>query len=219
MLLPLSCFMGDYRKGVDYRDGGEITIDDPGRPLSLLDEWIEEARGRGLVEPNAMNVATVDSSGAPRSRMVLLKMVDGDEIGFFTNLESDKSLEIAKCSSVAVTMWWPEMERQVRMEGIASQMGRSQVEEYHHSRSRKSRIGAWASQQSREMDSKNDLRKRFEEFESKFEGDEVPLPPHWGGFRIAVKRVEYWSGRPSRLHERIVLEREEQSWSQRRLYP
>lgn len=111
------------------------------------------------------------------------------------------------------------MERQVRMEGIASQMERSQVEEYHHSRSRKSRIGAWASQQSREMDSKNDLRKRFEEFESKFEGDEVPLPPHWGGFRIAVKRVEYWSGRPSRLHERIVLEREEQSWSQRRLYP
>jgi len=211
--------MGDYRKGVDYRDGGEITIDDPGNPLSLLEVWIEEARGRGLVEPNAMSVATVDSSGAPRSRMVLLKMVEGDEIGFFTNLESDKSLEIANCNSVAVTMWWPEMERQVRMEGIASQMERSQVEEYHHSRSRKSRIGAWASQQSREMDSKNDLRKRFEEFESKFEGDEVPLPPHWGGFRIAVKRVEYWSGRPSRLHERIVLEREEQSWSQRRLYP
>ena len=200
--------MGDYRKGVDYRDGGEITIDDPGRPLSLLDEWIEEARGRGLVEPNAMNLATVDSSGAPRSRMVLLKMVDGDEIGFFTNLESDKSLEIAKCSSVAVTMWWPEMERQVRMEGTASQMDRSQVEEYHHSRSRKSRIGAWASAQSREMDSKDDLRKRFEEFESKFEGEEVPLPPHWGGFRITVNRVEYWSGRPSRLHERIVLERE-----------
>ena len=111
------------------------------------------------------------------------------------------------------------MERQVRMEGIASQMGRAQIEDYHHSRSRKSRIGAWASSQSREMDSEDDLRKRFEEFESKFEGDEVPLPPHWGGFRIAVKRVEYWSGRPSRLHERIVLEREGQSWSQRRLYP
>ena len=219
MLLPLSWSMGDYRKGVDYRDGGEITIDDPGRPLSLLDEWIEEARGRGLVEPNAMNVATVDLSGAPRSRMVLLKMVDGDEIGFFTNLESDKSLEIAKCNSVAVTMWWPEMERQVRMEGIASQMDRSQVEEYHHSRSRKSRIGAWASAQSREMDSKDDLRKRFEEFEAKFEGEEVPLPPHWGGFRITVNRVEYWSGRPSRLHERIVLERESETWSQKRLYP
>ena len=87
MLLPLSLTMGDYRKGVDYRDGGEITIDDPGNPLSLLEVWIEEARGRGLVEPNAMSVATVDSSGAPRSRMVLLKMVEGDEIGFFTNLE------------------------------------------------------------------------------------------------------------------------------------
>ena len=219
MLLLLSWFMGDYRKGVDYRDGGEIKIADPSRPLSLLDEWIEEARGRGLVEPNAMSVATVDTSGAPRSRMVLLKMVEGDEIGFFTNLESDKSLEIANLNSVAVNMWWPEMERQVRMEGIAYQMERSQVEEYHHSRSRKSRIGAWASEQSREMDSKDDLGKRFEEFESKFEWGEVPLPPYWGGFRITVNRVEYWSGRPSRLHERIVLEREGDSWSQRRLYP
>ena len=211
--------MGDYRKGVDYRDGGEIKIDDPGQPLSLLDSWISEAKERGLVEPNAMSISTVSPSGSPRSRMVLLKMVEGDEIGFFTNLESDKSLEIARCDSVAVTMWWPEMERQVRMEGTAYQMERSQVEEYHHSRSRKSRIGAWASAQSREMDSKDDLRQRFEEFESKFEGSEVPLPPHWGGFRITVNRVEYWSGRPSRLHERIVLERGSDEWSQKRLYP
>ena len=166
-----------------------------------------------------MSISTVTPSGSPRSRMVLLKMVEGDEIGFFTNLESDKSLEIAGCDSVAATMWWPEMERQVRMEGNAYHMERSQVEDYHHSRSRKSRIGAWASSQSREMDSKDDLRKRFEEFESKFEGDEVPLPPHWGGFRITVNRVEYWSGRPSRLHERIVLERHGEEWSQRRLYP
>ena len=219
MLLPLSWSMGDYRKGFDYRDGGEIKIDDPGQPLSLLDSWISEAKERGLVEPNAMSISTVSPSGSPRSRMVLLKMVEGDEIGFFTNLESDKSLEIAGCDSVAVTMWWPEMERQVRMEGTADQMGRSQVEEYHHSRSRKSRIGAWASAQSREMDSKDDLRQRFEEFESKFEGSEVPLPPHWGGFRITVNRVEYWSGRPSRLHERIVLERGSDAWSQKRLYP
>ena len=219
MLPPASRYMGDYRKGVDYRDGGEIKIDDLGKPLSLLDSWISEAKERGLVEPNAMSISTVSPSGSPRSRMVLLKMVEGDEIGFFTNLESDKSLEIAGCDSVAVTMWWPEMERQVRMEGNAYQMERSQVEDYHNSRSRKSRIGAWASSQSREMDSKDDLRKRFEEFESKFEGGEVPLPPHWGGFRITVTRVEYWSGRPSRLHERIVLERHGEEWSQRLLYP
>jgi pyridoxine/pyridoxamine 5'-phosphate oxidase len=154
--------MGDYRKGVDYRDGGEIKIADPSKPLSLLDEWIEEARGRGLVEPNAMSVATVDTSGAPRSRMVLLKMVEGDEIGFFTNLESDKSLEIANCNSVAVNMWWPEMERQVRMEGIAYQMERSQVEEYHHSRSRKSRIGATLARGSRSSSrSSREERSRF----------------------------------------------------------
>ena len=211
--------MGDYRRGVDYRDGGEIKIDDPSQPLSLLDSWISEAKERGLVEPNAMSISTVTPSGTPRSRMVLLKMVEGDEIGFFTNLESDKSLEIARCDSVAVTMWWPEMERQVRIEGTAYQMERSQVEDYHHSRSRKSRIGAWASSQSREMDSKDDLRRRFEEFEAKFEGGEGPLPPHWGGFRIRCNRVEYWSGRPSRLYERIVLERGRDAWSQRRLYP
>ena len=165
---------GRLQEGRRLQGRGEIKIDDPGQPLSLLDSWISEAKERGLVEPNAMSISTVSPSGSPRSRMVLLKMVEGDEIGFFTNLESDKSLEIAGCDSVAVTMWWPEMERQVRMEGTAYQMERSQVEEYHHSRSRKSRIGAWASAQSREMDSKDDLRSRFEEFESKFEGSRSP---------------------------------------------
>ena len=204
---------------IEYRDGGEIIVEVSEEPLSLLSRWIQEARERGVVEPNSMSLATVDESGSPRSRMVLLKFLEGEEVGFFTNMESDKALEIQSTPEVSATIWWPEMERQVRMEGIASQMGRAQVEGYHHSRSRKSRIGAWASSQSREMGSKDDLRKRFEEFESSFEGDEVPLPPHWGGFRITVNRVEYWSGRPSRLHERIVLERHGEEWSQRRLYP
>ena len=209
--------MENQRK--EYRDGGEIAIPDPAQPLEVLSEWLEEAKSSGVTEPNAMSLATVDSEGRPHNRMVLLKHLQEETIGFFTNLESDKSVQIESCDSVAVVIWWPEMERQVRMEGNAYQMERSQVEDYHHSRSRKSRIGAWASSQSREMDSKDDLRKRFEEFESKFEGEEVPLPPHWGGFRITVHRVEYWSGRPSRLHERIVLERQGEEWSQRRLYP
>ncbi len=125
----------------DYRDGGEISIEDPSKPLSLLDTWIEEARDKGLVEPNAMSLATVDPSGAPRGRMVLLKILEGEEIGFFTNLESDKSVEIAHCDSVAATMWWPQMERQVRMEGVAYEMDRKRVEEYHMSRARKARSG------------------------------------------------------------------------------
>ena len=203
----------------DYRDGGEISIEDPGKPLSLLVKWIKEAKESGVVEPNAMSLATVDSSGAPRGRMVLLKFLEGEEIGFFTNLESDKAVEILDCGSVAATMWWPQMERQVRMEGTAYQMDRSQVQDYHLSRARNSRIAAWASDQSSQMESKDDLSRRFAEFESKFDGEEVPLPPYWGGFRITVNRVEYWSGRPNRLHERIALERDGDSWSQRRLYP
>ena len=203
----------------DYRDGGEISIEDPGKPLSLLVKWIKEAKESGVVEPNAMSLATVDSSGAPRGRMVLLKFLEGEEIGFFTNLESDKAVEILDCGSVAATMWWPQMERQVRMEGTAYQMDRSQVQDYHLSRARNSRIAAWASDQSSQMESKDDLSRRFAEFESKFDGEEVPLPPYWGGFRITVNRVEYWSGRPNRLHERIALERDGDSWSQSRLYP
>ena len=204
---------------IEYRDGGEITVEDPKEPLSLLSRWIQEARERGVVEPNSMSLATVDESGSPRSRMVLLKFLEGEEVGFFTNMESDKALEIQSTPEVSATIWWPEMERQVRIEGSAYEMKRSQVEEYHSSRPRDSRIAAWASDQSRPLESREDLLRKFEEMECDFEGTEVPLPPFWGGFRIIVNRVEYWSGRPSRLHERVVLTRSGDSWSQSRLYP
>tara|TARA_B100001996_G_scaffold99655_1_gene74650 strand:+ start:2709 stop:3338 length:630 start_codon:yes stop_codon:yes gene_type:complete len=209
--------MGGDRK--EYRDGGEIVVEDPNEPLKLLSSWIQEAREKGLVEPNAMTLATVDESGTPRSRMVLLKFLEGEEIGFFTNTESDKSMEIKSTPAVSATIWWPEMERQVRIEGSAYEMKRSQVEEYHSSRPRKSRIAAWASNQSRPLESREELLRKFEEMECEFEGTEVPLPPFWGGFRIVVDRIEYWSGRPSRLHERVVLKRTDESWSMSRLYP
>ena len=209
--------MGGDRK--EYRDGGEIVVEDPNEPLKLLSSWIQEAREKGLVEPNAMTLATVDESGTPRSRMVLLKFLEGEEIGFFTNTESDKSMEIKSTPAVSATIWWPEMERQVRIEGSAYEMKRSQVEEYHSSRPRKSRIAAWASNQSRPLESRAELLRKFEEMECEFEGTEVPLPPFWGGFRIVVDRIEYWSGRPSRLHDRVVLTRTDESWSMSRLYP
>ena len=204
---------------IDYRDGGEISIEDPNEPLSLLSKWIQDAREKGVIEPNAISLATVDESGAPRNRVVLLKFLEGEEVGFFTNLESDKSIEIQQTPTVSATIWWPEMERQVRIEGTAREMERSQVEEYYSSRPRKSRIGAWASDQSRTLESRDDLLRKYEEMECEFEGTEVPLPPFWGGYRIAVDRIEYWSGRPSRLHERVVLTKTGDSWSERRLYP
>ena len=130
--------MENQRK--EYRDGGEITIPDPARPLEVLSEWLEEAKSSGVTEPNAMSLATVDSEGRPHNRMVLLKHLQEETIGFFTNLESDKSLQIDQCDSVAVVIWWPEMERQVRIEGKASEMPREAVGLYHSKRPRKSRI-------------------------------------------------------------------------------
>ena len=203
----------------EYRDGGEISIADPQVPLRLLSEWLVAAREAGEIEVNAMSLATVDSQGNPRNRMVLLKHLEDEEIGFFTNIESDKADEISSCNSVAATIWWPKMERQVRIEGVASLMDRDMVEEYHQSRPRKSRIAARVSDQSKPLESREELMRRFEEEEKKFEGGEIPLPDHWGGYLIVINRVEYWSGRPSRMHERVVLTKEDGLWSQRRLYP
>ena len=209
--------MREMRK--EYRDGGELSIEDTQNPLMLLSAWIAEAKDAGVTEPNAMSLATVDQSGSPRNRMVLLKHLQGESIGFFTNLESDKSVEIRSNDSVSATIWWPEMERQVRIEGRASEMDRELVEDYHSSRPRLSRIAAWSSDQSRNLESRDELVAKFNHFETEFENVEVPLPPFWGGFTIRANKVEYWSGRPSRLHERIVLTKDGGKWSQQRLYP
>ena len=205
--------------GKPVRDGGEIFIVDKNKPLELLSEWINEAKDKEIIEPTAMSIATLKKSGFPTNRMVLAKYLDDEKIGFFTNLESDKSLEIIANQNVSATFWWPAIERQVRVEGQAEQMPRKQVEEYHSTRPRRSRIAAWASDQSRGLESMDTLRERFLHYESKFENKIVPVPPFWGGYMIMINRVEYWSGRPNRLHERVALTRNGDRWSQQRLFP
>ena len=209
--------MRDVRR--DYGKGAPIDIKDLDNPLELLSRWMQDAIDGGVTEPNAMNIATVDSNGNPRNRMVLLKYLEGDDIGFFTNLKSDKSLEILAHTMVSATIWWPEMERQVRIEGIATQMDRVLVDDYHSSRPRKSRVAAWASDQSRPLKSREELEERFDQYDSMFDGEDIPLPPFWGGYTIRADKIEYWEGRPSRMHERIVLTREEEGWDMTRLYP
>ena len=209
--------MRDVRR--DYGKGSPIEVKDLGNPLELLSRWMQDAIDGGVTEPNAMNIATVDSKGNPRSRMVLLKYLEGDDIGFFTNLKSDKSLEIGAHSMVSATIWWPEMERQVRIEGAATQMDRELVDDYHSSRPRKSRVAAWASDQSRPLGSREELEERFDQYDSMFDGEDIPLPPFWGGYTIRAERVEYWEGRPSRMHERVVLLKENGRWEASRLYP
>ena len=209
--------MRDVRR--DYGKGTPIDIKDLDNPLELLSKWMQDAIDGGVTEPNAMNIATVDSKGNPRNRMVLLKYLEGDDIGFFTNLKSDKSLEILAHTMVSATIWWPEMERQVRIEGIATQMDRVLVDDYHSTRPRKSRVAAWASDQSRPLGSRQELEERFEQYDSMFDGEDIPLPPFWGGYTIRADKIEYWEGRPSRMHERVLLSRGDDGWDMTRLYP
>ena len=204
---------------VDYRDGGPIVITNANKPLNILKDWIKEAIDNNLIEANAMCISTVNQDGNPRSRMVLLKHITDSEIGFFTNLESDKAADIKNNENVAVTFFWPSLEKQVRILGKASKISREQTLEYHNSRPRLSQIAAYTSTQSKELDSIIKLDDEFRKTEAKFANQKIPLPDHWGGYKILVNSIEYWSGRPSRLHERVSLKLQNDKWIEKRLYP
>ncbi len=189
------------------------------RPLQLLADWLQEAKDLGITEPDAMNLATVDKDGNPHNRMVLMRHINEREIGFFTNLESDKASDIYSTQRTSSTLWWPQLSRQVRIEGTAVEMPRGMVEEYYQSRPRNSKIAAWSSKQSKELASMDRLHEEFRRYEAKFSDKNVPTPLFWGGFRIQVDKIEYWYGKPFRLHERVVLIKEEDCWSKTRIYP
>lgn len=189
------------------------------RPLQLLADWLQEAKDLGITEPDAMNLATVDKDGNPHNRMVLMRHINEREIGFFTNLESDKASDIYSTQRTSSTLWWPQLSRQVRIEGTAVEMPRDMVEEYYQSRPRNSKIAAWSSKQSKELASMDRLHEEFRRYEAKFSDKNVPTPLFWGGFRIQVDKIEYWYGKPFRLHERVVLTKEEDCWSKTRIYP
>ena len=204
---------------VDYRDGGRIEIPDKNKPLQVLLNWIEEARRNELIEANAMCISTIGKNGYPKSRMVLIKHINDFEIGFFTNLDSDKANEINEDGRVSGVIFWPKLERQVRITGRAVLINRDAVLKYHLSRPRSSQIAAYTSSQSRPLESLEHLLKEFEETENRFQNKDIPLPKHWGGYVINIESIEYWSGRPSRLHERVKLELIDKRWFERRLYP
>ena len=195
--------------------GRDILVE----PIEELRAWIEQARQRGAKEPEAMNLATVGRDGKPHNRMVLMRHFAEDEVGFFTNLESNKANQIKANQHVSVTMWWPELERQVRISGVAKPMDRSIVEAYFSSRPRNSQIAAWASKQSQPLSSMDALHNRFQRHELEFEDGSVPLPEFWGGFAVSVEEIEFWYGRPHRLHERLFLVKNATGWTTTRMYP
>jgi len=194
-------------------------INNAKHPVEIVAKWLQEANDLGLEKPEAMNLATVGIDGKPRNRMVLMRHITENQIGFFTNLSSSKAKEITNNPNVSATLWWSEMERQVRIEGPAQPMRQDLVEAYFNSRPRKSRIAAWASKQSQPLSSMDALDKRFREADLMFTEADVTLPKFWGGYTISVERIEFWLGKPHRLHERIVLKKEKDGWLRSRLFP
>jgi pyridoxamine 5'-phosphate oxidase len=187
-------------------------------PIALFQEWFDLASASELNDPNAMALATATSDGFPSLRMVLLKKLDEQGFKFFTNVESQKGRELLANPHAALCFHWKSLRRQVRVEGTVDELPATDSDEYFHSRSRRSQLGAVASQQSRPLASREALESAVKLVEEKYPG-EVPRPAYWRGFVIAPRRIEFWQDGPNRLHDRIVFTRSGDSWDKTRLYP
>ena len=189
------------------------------KPIELFQEWFEEAKKSEINDPNAMNLATISSDGKPSSRIVLLKSYDDKGFVFYTNSNSKKGRAIKNNDSVALNFHWKTLQRQIRIEGNVSQISNAEADEYYNSRPLGSRIGAWASLQSEELDDRSTLTKRVKEFEKKFSDNGVPRPSHWNGYLVVPELIEFWQDMPFRLHDRLEFRIENDGWVSRKLYP
>ena len=188
-------------------------------PFPRFNSWFKEAQISEPNDPNAMTLATADSRGRPSARMVLLKGVDENSFVFYTNVESQKGRDLTENPHAALLFHWKSLRRQVRVEGPVTNVSDADADAYFATRPRGSRIGAWASDQSRPMEGMFVLEKRVAEFTAKFGLGEIPRPPHWTGFRVTPERIEFWKEGRFRLHERIVHTRNGDSWTVKRLFP
>lgn len=191
-------------------------------PFELFALWLADAEQSEPNDPNAMSVATVDPQGMPNVRILLLKGFDESGFVFYTNFESSKGRELLANPSVALCFHWKSLRRQVRVRGPVEQVSDAEADVYYNSRSEGSRIGAWASQQSRPLQSRTDLEQAVLEYTERFAGTDIPRPPHWSGFRVNPTEIEFWHDRPYRLHDRIVFSRktaEDRGWNKQRLNP
>ncbi|HWI85204.1 MAG TPA: pyridoxamine 5'-phosphate oxidase [Sphingomonas sp.] len=188
-------------------------------PHSLFDAWYAEARQAEPNDSNAMALATVDADGRPSVRMVLLKGHDGQGFVFYTNLNSRKARALIDRPSAALLFHWKSLRRQVRVEGRVSEVSQDEADAYFATRARDSQLGAWASDQSQPLPAREMFEAQFADFQARFDGQAVPRPPHWSGFRIAPAAIEFWQDRPHRLHERRLFTRVDGGWTEGLLYP
>ncbi|MBD2300346.1 pyridoxamine 5'-phosphate oxidase [Nostoc sp. FACHB-87] len=210
--------IADLRKDYTLQDLTETEVDP--NPFIQFKKWFEQSLAAQLPEPNAMTLATATPDAKPAARMVLLKDFDERGFVFFTNYDSHKGQELAENPQAALVFWWAELERQVRICGHVEKVSEAESDKYFESRPPNSRLGAWVSHQSEVIESRELLEKRMELFQSKYENQEVPRPPHWGGLRVIPSEIEFWQGRPSRLHDRLLYTLlDDGSWKIERLSP
>ncbi|MEM6844496.1 MAG: pyridoxamine 5'-phosphate oxidase [Bacteroidota bacterium] len=213
----MSTSIADMRQ--EYTQQALDITDVAADPIQQFTQWFEEAERAQLPEPNAMHLATATANGRPSGRIVLLKGLWQGRFLFYTNYQSQKGQQIAENPRAALTFFWAELERQVRIEGSIAKVDESVSAEYFHSRPRGSQIGAWVSPQSQAIENREVLNKREVQFSEQFAEQEVPKPPHWGGYAVTPHSVEFWQGRPSRLHDRIFYQLSGDQWQIRRLAP
>ncbi len=203
----------------DYTKKALVESEICENPIDQFMEWFEQALSADLVDANAMTLSTANKDGVPSSRIILLKGVDEKGFRFFTNYNSRKSRELDENPKAALCFYWPSLERQVRIEGAVYKLSDDDSEAYFKQRPRLSKLGAWASNQSSKVESREQLEADFKEIKKRFEDKDVPLPDFWGGYVLEPARIEFWQGRKSRMHDRICYEKEKQGWTKFRLAP